>query len=279
MPTYNRPDSVSKLLNSVALHLSKSFDLFELILVDDGSSDENIVLLNKLIVQFLDRGITIRPLFLNSNSGVSNARNQAISVVNGTYLYFIDDDCEFKIDNIKKIQNYYNSGDKNSVLTGSLIDSHNFFSTLHNRKINFDCYLSGKISITQKMVHILKGKITSNFFLDFAPSGNMVCPASLFNQVKFDTSFIYSEDVAFSKLLIEKGYNILFSPEFKIQHNHNFSNFMDLCNRLQDYNKGRKMTQSIFYIIFHKKIKPYLICLFYRDFKNIKYYNKIFSIV
>lgn len=84
LPVYNAEDYVSSCINSV---LSQSFGDFELIIVDDGSTDNSL----KICRGFESRNSRIRVIH-QDNMGVSMARNNAIEHSIGDYLTFIDAD-------------------------------------------------------------------------------------------------------------------------------------------------------------------------------------------
>jgi glycosyltransferase involved in cell wall biosynthesis len=82
IPTYNRADKVQKSVESV---LAQSLADLEVIVVDDGSSDETAQTLQHA---FGDR---IRYYF-QPNQGVSVARNRGIEVARGEWVAFLDSD-------------------------------------------------------------------------------------------------------------------------------------------------------------------------------------------
>ncbi|MEW5908855.1 MAG: glycosyltransferase [Thermodesulfobacteriota bacterium] len=81
IPTYNRGWILREAIESV---LSQDFKDFELIVVDDGSTDNT----SDILSEYGDR---IRVLF-QRNSGVSAARNTGIKKGAGTYIAFLDSD-------------------------------------------------------------------------------------------------------------------------------------------------------------------------------------------
>lgn len=81
IPTYNRKQTLSRAIESV---LQQSYTDFELIVVDDGSTDETSTFVRKNYPQ-------VR-LFTGENLGVSHARNFAAKNANGEYLAFLDSD-------------------------------------------------------------------------------------------------------------------------------------------------------------------------------------------
>jgi len=85
VPYYNEDFIVlNECINSI---LSQSFQDFEIIIVDDGSTKEK----QDLIIQLesLDSRITI---VTQVNSGVSVARNTGVSIARGQYIAFVDAD-------------------------------------------------------------------------------------------------------------------------------------------------------------------------------------------
>ncbi len=85
IPAYNSEDSVSRCLESI---LTQDENDYELIIVDDGSTD-----LTGAILDDLARKVThLKVIHNKTNLGVSVARNKGIDVSQGDYLLFIDSD-------------------------------------------------------------------------------------------------------------------------------------------------------------------------------------------
>lgn len=81
IPTFNRWPFVGAAIESV---LAQSYGDFELIVVDDGSTDD-------MAMQLTRFGSRLR-LLNQSNRGVSAARNLAVRHARGSYLAFLDSD-------------------------------------------------------------------------------------------------------------------------------------------------------------------------------------------
>src|SRR5271157_806066 len=84
LPTFNRSNYIERSIRSV---LNQTYANFELIIIDDGSTDNTDEVLNG----FDDNRIKI---IKRSHSGASAARNIGITVAKGTYLAFQDSDDE-----------------------------------------------------------------------------------------------------------------------------------------------------------------------------------------
>lgn len=83
MPVYNGEANIAE---SIASVLSQTYSLWELIIVDDCSTDNT----GDIIAQFTNEHIRYwRQL---QNTGVAGARNKAISMARGRYIAFLDSD-------------------------------------------------------------------------------------------------------------------------------------------------------------------------------------------
>ncbi|GEM_PF-585146 len=105
LPTYNRASYLKKALESVC---AQSFKDWELIVVDDGSTDETRdVVVEARLPRPSQEGEETSPLrskivYLHQpNSGVAAARNAGISRSSGKYIAFLDDDDEWLPEKLK----------------------------------------------------------------------------------------------------------------------------------------------------------------------------------
>ena len=85
IPAYNTEKHLRECLDSV---LAQTFTDFEVILIDDGSTDGSPVICDAYATSYPDR---IR-VYHQNNSGVSAARNKGIDVSDGEYVLFCDSD-------------------------------------------------------------------------------------------------------------------------------------------------------------------------------------------
>lgn len=84
IPVFNRADCVASSIKSV---LSQSFADYEIIVVDDASTDDLAE-----VVSGLDEPLRIRLLRHSENQGVAAARNTGIAHALGSYVAFLDSD-------------------------------------------------------------------------------------------------------------------------------------------------------------------------------------------
>jgi glycosyltransferase involved in cell wall biosynthesis len=84
IPLYNKEDCITETLQTA---LDQTFENFEVIVVDDGSSDGSL----RIVQEFNDPRIKV---FSKTNGGVSEARNYGILKAKNKYIAFLDaDDC------------------------------------------------------------------------------------------------------------------------------------------------------------------------------------------
>lgn len=102
MPIYNSEKYIKDAVLSV---LNQTYKNFELILVDDGSTDSSLEIIKQLEIQ--DKRIKA---YYKENGGVSSARNYGLKKSTGTYVAFIDNDDEYLPnlleENIRLIEKY-----------------------------------------------------------------------------------------------------------------------------------------------------------------------------
>lgn len=84
VPVYNRADCLARCINSV---LAQTFADWELLLVDDGSTDASA----RICADFARRDPRVRT-FSKPNGGVSSARNYGLERARGRYVAFVDSD-------------------------------------------------------------------------------------------------------------------------------------------------------------------------------------------
>jgi glycosyltransferase involved in cell wall biosynthesis len=89
IPTYNRSSFLSKSIESV---LNQSIKVDEIIVVDDGSTDNTKVLLKELPVKYI----------YQENLGVSSARNRGIKESKNQWICFLDSDDIWDKDKLKE---------------------------------------------------------------------------------------------------------------------------------------------------------------------------------
>ena len=86
IPIYNAEEYLEECLESV-INQEVPFDEYEIICIDDGSTDNSNSILEKY-----NKIIDNLTVFYQNNNGVSSARNKGIKLAKGDYIWFVDAD-------------------------------------------------------------------------------------------------------------------------------------------------------------------------------------------
>lgn len=114
MPVYNVEEFVGKAIESV---LDQTLREFEFLIIDDGSTDNSGVICDEYALK--DKRIKV---IHKENGGAPTARNVAIDISKGKYLYFIDSDDWIEKDYLEKMYNLMVKNDADLVVTGFLME-------------------------------------------------------------------------------------------------------------------------------------------------------------
>ncbi len=111
IPAYNAEKHLARSINSV---LKQTCRNVELILVDDGSTDETAARARELLrsADFPWR------VYSQENAGVSNARNIGIELSKGKFIHFLDSDDEIREEFVEKMLNEAQTSDSDITICG-----------------------------------------------------------------------------------------------------------------------------------------------------------------
>lgn len=84
IPTFNRCKTLKRALDSI---VKQTYSEYEIIIIDDGSTDETTEMIQKFFPEV--------KYFYQTNSGVSAARNKGLTFAKGNWIAFLDSDDEW----------------------------------------------------------------------------------------------------------------------------------------------------------------------------------------
>ena len=110
--TYNHADLLPRALQSVYNEIDADAPPFEVIVVDDASTDDTSKVLRQWAEFFDERAITFIPLRMGENSGYQCVpKNMGIEMSRGDYIRFLDDDNEWTRGSLRVLYNAIREGD------------------------------------------------------------------------------------------------------------------------------------------------------------------------
>lgn len=216
IPAYNASAFIVKCLDSV---IRQTYPDFEVIIVNDGSTDNTLQIIDEYAKK--DKRIKV---FTQENSGVSFARNTALSKACGEYITYVDAD---------------------DTLPETAIED---MVTLMTEDTDFVIGSHYEIRFTKKP-HLEGDRVFKDIKKDFIPYGRLIWwpwgklyRASIIfdNNLQYDTGITFGEDHIFN-LLYSKHIKNKVAVTNKIVYNYHFlrgglsSKYYDDMNELQKY--------------------------------------------
>tara|TARA_Y100001970_G_scaffold159011_1_gene194503 strand:+ start:19171 stop:19962 length:792 start_codon:yes stop_codon:yes gene_type:complete len=249
---YNKEKYIRSTINSV---LSQIIQPTEVIIINDGSTDNSLRIINKLNLPKTYKVIT------KKNGGVSSARNLGLSLVTNNYVIFLDGDDIFL---------------KNCIL---------HFNKLIKRNPNYTLYAANRINKKgeKKIKKIKTSKFNYNLYFEYIISSNNLCwtSAVLINiqkgsNILFNESYSHGEDRDYFIQLLKKG-DGFWSSEVVSKYIHDEEGLSSIpISKKEDlfflnfiyYIKNKRKTYSIL----KYKLK-YIFFNILNNFKNKKFSN------
>ncbi|MDR0851642.1 MAG: glycosyltransferase [Clostridiales Family XIII bacterium] len=117
VPVYNGAEYLNRCIDSILQNDFDRFDAVEILLLDDGSTDESKQIMNAYADPDRNPKAAIR-VISHPNMGVAATRNKGLSLANGRYILFIDQDDYFDRDYIRTFYDAIEAGDCDVVIGG-----------------------------------------------------------------------------------------------------------------------------------------------------------------
>lgn len=182
VPAYNASEYLGVCIESI---ISQSFEDFELIIIDDGSTDRSVAIATEYKV--IDNRIRV---FQFENGGLSTARNRGIERAKGEYILFVDaDDMLFPLALETLVKAAFES--KSEIIEGITIRGTKL-PVFKRKKFYFK---------TTSPQNAIEDALYQNLFSSSA-CGKLF-KRSLFNKYKFEAGKLYEDLDIFYRLFDE----------------------------------------------------------------------------
>lgn len=180
IPVFNKQDCIAATIQSVLL---QTFTDFELILVDDGSTDSSV----NIILSIQDDRIK---LFSKKNGGVSSARNYGMSKAEGDYLFFLDADDLLLNNCFSNFIDVSTNLDNDVILISNFLIEKDGERHVFLNQMNSIFYLNGIKAFSDKVI--------------FPRAGNILIRKTMISEdILFDERISMYEDFCFWIKLLE----------------------------------------------------------------------------
>jgi glycosyltransferase involved in cell wall biosynthesis len=248
IPTYNSAHTIHITLDSLK---RQSYKNIEIIVVDDGSTDNTKDILKDYNVKYLQQ----------KNQGPAGARNLGLKHAKGEIIVFTDADCKVPTHFISAFISGYER--YNVAGVGGYMEAHKGVAN-YNPFAFFEKWRSKHLFGIDPNKEIL---------------GGIECPAGGTNSVSykkkvleevegFNPSLRTGEEMDLKKKICDKGYKILFIP-IKVEHFHEYSLQRFLQQAIQR-GTGKDANKKMVYV----KFLLYSPLIFYTITKKIIKYRK-----
>lgn len=175
IPVYNTEKYINEMLESLA---NQTLDSFEVILIDDGSTDKSSELINEYIKNNSANNMSY---VYQDNAGPSVARNRGIEISQGEYICFADSDDKLHTNALKIMYDKATKNNADVVLGGTYK-----FNSETEWKINSHFFEEGFKDV----------KKFKQIFWSMGPC-NKLYKKSLLEDVRFPIDLSYGEDQCF----------------------------------------------------------------------------------
>lgn len=173
IPVYNRAEIITKTIQSV---LQQEITDFELILIDDGSSDESLEVIRKIA----ESDIRIQIIALSENKGRCFARNTGLKNAQGNWICYLDSDDLYYSNHL-------------AIMAEMITENNEFLAFAVDQDINgaIKKYKNKKIHEDNLILDIY------NFIEDNPLTANQLCHSSSLNVKWSEERIPISEDLLF----------------------------------------------------------------------------------
>lgn len=207
-PSYNRKKELSILYSSL---LNQEKDIFEWLIIDDGSSDDTKEYITKLKKE---ANIKINYIY-KENGGKQSAYNVGLSNAKGDIFLCIDSDDILKDNILKEIKDDFTKIKDNPNIAG-LVYLQGYINNKDkiigtdfpedNLETNyFDLY--HKFKVTGDKLIILKTSVAKEYYFPLIKGEKFVPEALIFNRISKKYNFLCLNKVASYKEYLEGGYS------------------------------------------------------------------------
>lgn len=180
VPVYKVEKYINKCVDSI---LAQTFTDFELWLVDDGSPDNS----GTICDDYAKKDARVKVIH-KKNGGLSDARNAALDVMQGEYVFFVDSDDWIAADTLETMHDA-------SKRTGAKVVTGNFINAYEDGTTK-ELYAPADTEIVLKGEEILSTLLRPN-------ATNRLYKAEIFKDLRYPVGRLYEDAFVYHKILAQ----------------------------------------------------------------------------
>ena len=194
IPLYNKEAYIASTINSV---INQNFTDFEIIIVNDGSTDNSLEEIKK---HFKD--VDFISILNQKNQGLSDSRNNGIQAAKGKLVALLDADDLWDIQFLSAIKALYDTFPNASVFGTDYIEQHTENVQIKTKK-NVNRYLKNTSFLVDSFLE-------ANMHQLLFCQSSVAYKKEVFNHIQFNKSINYAEDIDFNILIHLQKYQVAY---------------------------------------------------------------------
>jgi glycosyltransferase involved in cell wall biosynthesis len=198
MPAYNAGQFIAQAIESV---LAQSWRDFDLIVVNDGSTDNTL----EIVEEYAAQDARVR-VYTQSNQGTAAALNRGIDLAAGEWVFIMHADDLMRPNRLKSQHEFIAEHPELAVASSLVryIDSKNRVIGKDNSKL-----------FTHESVDML---VSANELIGFSHPAVALRKSAVLEVGGYRQAFWPAEDIDLWNRLVEKGYKVLVQPEYLLDY-------------------------------------------------------------
>ncbi|MGH4051950.1 MAG: glycosyltransferase family 2 protein [Clostridium sp.] len=223
VPVYNSENSLEQFYEVLSRELKKLCDIYEIIMVNDGSCDNSYEIMKK--IHNID--CRVKVIQLEGNFGQQNALMCGFHYSTGEYILTLDDDLQHPPEEIYKLKEKIDEG--YDVVYGIPIKAqHSIYRKMGSKMTN---YMFNKICLKPKNIRISSFRIIRK---------------NIVNEIIRDkTSFVYISAITFKITSNIANVVVNHNPRRCGKSNYDFYKLLKLFTKLYVYYSGHKIFKRV----------------------------------
>lgn len=220
--TWNSEKYIKRCLNSLIADFKNSNLDFEILVVDNGSTDNT----RKILDEYKSRG-EIEPISLDRNTGTTYSRNLAIKKAKGEFILILDSDTEVKSGTVNKLLFKLKESEKIGIIAprllyddGSIQQSYNKFPTIQLKFLKVLPFTWARKFASKLESYNFIVDEKESYDVDYCISAFWLLPRHIVDKIGLlDEKIFYSpEDVDYCLRVWLSGYSVVYYPAVDVIH-------------------------------------------------------------